>query len=87
MATTTYGNRTAGSTVVPPGAGLFASVNPARPSEELGLFPESDAAAVDEAVRAAAEAQRDWARVPWPERAETIARTGEILASRKEEMA
>ena len=35
----------------------FDSVNPARPAEVVGTFEAADAAAVDEAVNAATEAQ------------------------------
>jgi aldehyde dehydrogenase (NAD+) len=61
----------------------FASVNPARPAEVLGSFAEATAADVDAAVERAAEAQREWARVPAPARAEVIDRCGVILAGRK----
>ena len=61
----------------------FASFNPAHPSRVLGWFPRSGAAEVDEAVATAAAAQREWARVPAPLRAERIAAVGEVLAARK----
>jgi aldehyde dehydrogenase (NAD+) len=61
----------------------FTSVNPARPAEILGTYPEADSAAVDLAVTAAAETQREWAAVPAPARAEVIDRCGAILAERK----
>ena len=61
----------------------FTSVNPARPAEILGTFPEATAEDVDAAVGRATEAQREWARVPVPARAEVIDRCGAILASRK----
>jgi acyl-CoA reductase-like NAD-dependent aldehyde dehydrogenase len=66
---------------------MFASVNPARPGETIGEFPEHGAADVDEAVAAATAAQRAWAEVPVPERAERIAAVGEALAARKAELA
>src|SRR5438552_527830 len=65
----------------------FDSLNPARPSEVVGTFPAMAAAEVDAAVEAAATAQRRWARVPIPARAEVIARAGEVLRRRKEELA
>ena len=68
-------------------AETFSSVNPARPADVIGTFPEQDRAAVDAAVARAAEAQRAWARVPIPERAERIAGVGAVLARRKEELA
>ena len=63
----------------------FTSVNPARPAEILGTYPESTAADVDAAVARATEAQQEWARVPAPARAEVIDRCGAILAERKAE--
>jgi aldehyde dehydrogenase (NAD+) len=65
----------------------FQSVNPARPAEVLGTYPEHDADDVDRAVAAAGEAQRAWARVPVPARGEIIAAVGEVLARRKAELA
>src|SRR2546425_9855588 len=65
----------------------FDSVNPARPSEIVGTYPTMGAAEVDAAVASAEAAQRRWARVPVPARAEVIARTGAILAGRKAELA
>jgi aldehyde dehydrogenase (NAD+) len=64
----------------------FASVNPARPAEVVGTYEAADAAAVDEAVHAAAEAQRAWAAVPIPARAAVVARAGAVLADRKAEL-
>ncbi len=61
----------------------FTSVNPARPAEILGTFPESSAADVDAAVQRATDAQREWAKVPAPARAEVIDQCGAILATRK----
>ncbi|HVM52743.1 MAG TPA: aldehyde dehydrogenase family protein [Acidimicrobiales bacterium] len=65
----------------------FDSTNPARPAEVVGTFPSSTAADVDAAVQAAASAQRVWASVPVPARAERIAAVGEVLAARKATLA
>ena len=65
----------------------FDSVNPARPAEVIGTFPAADAGGVDRAVAAAREAQREWARVPVPARADLIARAGMVLTERKAELA
>jgi aldehyde dehydrogenase (NAD+) len=65
----------------------FDSVNPARPAEIVATFANHGAADVDEAVVAAADAQRAWARVPVPARAERIAECGRLLAERKAELA
>jgi aldehyde dehydrogenase (NAD+) len=61
----------------------FTSVNPARPAEILGTYAEGTAEDVDAAVTRATDAQREWARVPAPARAEVIDRCGVILAERK----
>ncbi len=68
-------------------AATFASTNPARPAESLGTFAEATPAEVDAAVERAARAQREWARVPAPARAEHLDRCGRILAERKAELA
>ncbi len=61
----------------------FTSVNPAHPDEILGTYPEATAADVDAAVTRATAAQKEWAKVPAPARAEVIDRCGAILAARK----
>jgi aldehyde dehydrogenase (NAD+) len=66
---------------------MFDSVNPSRPDEVIGSYPEGTAADVDAAVAAATAAQKQWARVPIPARAEVIARAGAVIRSRKDEMA
>jgi alpha-ketoglutaric semialdehyde dehydrogenase len=62
----------------------FRSVNPARPDDVVGEYPVHDAAAVDAAVAAAAEAQRAWRRLPVPARADVIAAAGAVLARDKD---
>jgi acyl-CoA reductase-like NAD-dependent aldehyde dehydrogenase len=62
----------------------FRSVNPARPDDVIGEYPVHDAAAVDAAVVAAAEAQPAWRRLPVPARAEVIAAAGAVLARDKD---
>jgi alpha-ketoglutaric semialdehyde dehydrogenase len=62
------------------------STNPARPAEVVAELPARDAEGVDRAVDAARAAQRDWARVPVPERGERIAAAGAVLAARKVEL-
>lgn len=65
----------------------FQSVNPARPTEVIGTYPRHGVDDVDRAVAAATEAQRSWARVPVPARAEIVAAVGDVLAARKGELA
>jgi aldehyde dehydrogenase (NAD+) len=63
------------------------SLNPARPAEVVAKVAAASAADVDAAVARAAAAQRAWARVTIPARAEIIAACGEALAARKAELA
>jgi aldehyde dehydrogenase (NAD+) len=63
------------------------SVNPARPNELVAELPIASASDVEQAVARAAAAQRSWASVPVPARAEIVARTGMLLAERKDELA
>jgi acyl-CoA reductase-like NAD-dependent aldehyde dehydrogenase len=65
----------------------FDSVNPTRPGEVIGTHPAATAADVDAAVTTAANAQRAWADVPVPARADVIARAGQVLAERKSDLA
>jgi aldehyde dehydrogenase (NAD+) len=65
----------------------FESRNPARSAELVGTFEAADATAVDDAVARAAHAQRAWAELPVPARAEAIAAIGDVLTSRKAELA
>jgi len=66
---------------------VFPSTNPAKPAERLGEYPIHGATDVDRAVSAASRAQRAWARVPVPARADVVAAAGRILAERKDELA
>jgi acyl-CoA reductase-like NAD-dependent aldehyde dehydrogenase len=65
----------------------FASTNPAHPEEVIGTYVEATAADVDAAVVRATAAQKAWARVPVPERAERIDAVGAVLAARKADLA
>jgi 1-pyrroline-5-carboxylate dehydrogenase len=53
----------------------------------LGRFASAGPAEVDRAVRAAASAQRDWARRPWRERVATLKRAATLIRERKYELA
>ncbi len=69
------------------GGETFASTNPARTSDIIGYYQKSNAADIEDAVEAAAQAQRGWAATPAPERGEILYRTAAILERRKEELA
>jgi len=61
-------------------------INPAT-GETIAEVPLADEKMVDRAVQAAKIAQREWALVPAPQRAEVLYRVGEKLKERKEELA
>ncbi|HEY8200378.1 MAG TPA: aldehyde dehydrogenase family protein [Actinomycetota bacterium] len=62
------------------------SVNPARRSDVVAVFPRSGAADVAAAVDAAAAAYPAWLRTPVPRRADYVLRVGLVLEQRKEEL-
>ncbi|HEX7069249.1 MAG TPA: aldehyde dehydrogenase family protein, partial [Rhodothermales bacterium] len=70
-----------------PDLNTFESRNPARPSDVLGTFPESDSGEIDRAVQAAATAFRTWSRTPAPQRGEILRRLGDILTRDKDAIA
>ena len=63
------------------------NVNPADTDEVLAEFPAAGAADVARAVEGAGKAQREWARVPAPERGRVLTRAAEIARRRAEEIA
>jgi acyl-CoA reductase-like NAD-dependent aldehyde dehydrogenase len=65
----------------------FISTNPARTSEVVGHYQKSNAADLEEAVEAAAQAQPAWEATPAPVRGEILYRTALILQQRQEELA
>src|SRR5699024_8546463 len=60
--------------------------NPAN-GKTITQVPLSTAKEVDEAVQAAQQAQKEWALVPAPQRAEVLYRVGSIMKARKEQLA
>ena len=65
----------------------FADTNPARSSDVIGEFPDSTPEDVDNAVIAAREALREWARIPAPKRGDILKRIGDLLTERKSDIA
>jgi aldehyde dehydrogenase (NAD+) len=53
----------------------------------LATFPASGPEAVDDAVAAAAAAQRSWTRLPVPARAEVLSAAADVIAAAKDELA
>jgi alpha-ketoglutaric semialdehyde dehydrogenase len=66
---------------------IVRSVNPAHPDDVVGEWKTVAVDALDGIVDRAWEAQRAWARVPPPARAEVVAACGQVLAARKGELA
>jgi len=67
--------------------GTFENRNPADHTDLIGLFPESGAEDVNDAVAAARDAFPAWRKVPAPKRGELLYRTAELLREHKEEIA
>ncbi|WP_169949537.1 aldehyde dehydrogenase family protein [Microbispora sp. H11081] len=65
----------------------YESVNPARPAETVATVLLSDADGFAGACRAAAAAQREWARVPAPVRGRVIASIGRLVEANAETLA
>ncbi len=65
----------------------FSNKNPAKSSDVIGEFPDSSPEDVDNAVTAAREAQREWSRVPAPQRGDILRRIGDLLTERKSDIA
>jgi aldehyde dehydrogenase (NAD+) len=65
----------------------FARRNPALRDDVVTIAPVCERAEVVEACETARSAQRDWARVPAPERARVLFRLARLLADAKEELA
>ncbi|MFD1851865.1 aldehyde dehydrogenase family protein [Oceanobacillus bengalensis] len=60
-------------------------INPAT-GEEIVQVPLSDSSSVDAAVAAAKDAQKEWALVPAPQRAEVLYQVGYLLKENKERL-
>ncbi len=65
----------------------FESLNPADPSDVVGVFPASDKSDIDAAVAAAKKAYESWRLFPAPKRGEILFKAGQILIERKEDLA
>jgi len=83
----TYGNLIGGKFVASHSGKTFENLNPADKNDIVGVFQQSDAADVADAVAAAKKAYRTWRLTPAPKRAEILYRTGEILLKKKEQYA
>lgn len=68
------------------GANFVPVINPAT-GEELAAVQRSTAADVEEAVKAAKAAQKKWALVPAPKRADYLYEIGRLMKQKKEQLA
>ncbi len=82
-----YKNFIAGEWCAAESGERFENRNPADREDLIGTFPKSDQREVNRAVAAAREAYRHWRLVPAPGRGDLIKKVGDIMVSRKEEIA
>jgi alpha-ketoglutaric semialdehyde dehydrogenase len=68
-------------------AEVMETRNPARPAELVGRYALADEAMVDEAISAAAAAQRQWAKMPVAGRCELVGRYVDAIEANKERLA
>jgi aldehyde dehydrogenase (NAD+) len=65
---------------------VFDNLNPAT-GEVIGTVPSGDKRDIDRAVAVAAAAQREWAKVPAPERGNLVFRVWRLMQERVDELA
>jgi len=83
----TFKNFIGGEWVAPVSGEYFENRNPADMSDIVGNFPLSNAQDVERAVQSAKRGFRVWSRTPAPARGDVLRRVGEIMVSRKDEIA
>jgi 1-pyrroline-5-carboxylate dehydrogenase len=64
----------------------IVSINPARPSEVVGVHQKAGKEHVEPAMQAALKAFESWSRTSWDERIALLFRTAELLRERKFEL-
>src|SRR5262245_47333041 len=62
------------------------SLNPARPSQVVGIHQKAGKEHVEPAMQAALKALESWSRTSWAERISLLSRTAELLRERKFEL-
>jgi aldehyde dehydrogenase (NAD+) len=85
--TETYRNLIGGEWFGPSTRRYFENRNPADTRDVIGRFPDSAAADVERAVRAAARAFTEWRLMPAPSRGDLLRHLGDLLARNKEALA
>jgi aldehyde dehydrogenase (NAD+) len=83
----TFQNFIAGGWVAPASGEYFKNHNPADITDVVGKFPLSGPADVDRAVQSARRGFEVWRRTPAPLRGDVLRRLGDLMASRKEDIA
>jgi aldehyde dehydrogenase (NAD+) len=82
-----FNNFIAGSWTEPSSGEYFENVNPADTTDVIGRFPLSNATDVDKAVASAKRGFQVWRNTPAPARGDLLRRVGDLLSSKKEEIA
>jgi aldehyde dehydrogenase (NAD+) len=82
-----FRNFIGGAWVEPASGEHFENVNPADTTDVIGRFPLSDATDVDNAVASARRGFEVWRSTPAPARGDVLRRVGDLLVSRKEDIA
>ncbi len=83
----TYQNFINGEWTSARGGETFVSTNPARFSEIVGYYQKSTPSEIEQAVRAAKAAQREWEALPTPKRGAILFAAAALLEQRKEALA
>lgn len=83
----TYRNFINGEWVESASGRTYSLFESARPSEQIGAFPDSDEEDVNRAVQAAHDAAWAWRLTPAPARAALLNRFAELLVQHREELA
>jgi aldehyde dehydrogenase (NAD+) len=82
-----YQNHIGGEWVTSPAKKRVLNINPANADEVLGEVPLATRDEAIAAVEIAAEAFKTWRKTPAPKRGAIVARAGQLMAERKEEIA
>ena len=83
----TFKNFIAGEWVAPSTDQYFENRNPAKTSDLIGRFPDSDLQDVEAAVSSAKGGFTLWSKTPAPVRGDVLRRVGELLVQRKDAIA
>jgi aldehyde dehydrogenase (NAD+) len=83
----TFKNFVGGDWVPPLSGEYFENTNPADVSDTIGRFPLSGAADVERAVESARHGFEVWRATPAPARGDVLRRIGDIMSTRKDDIA